>query len=287
MNLSYKTDRKPIQEIMYVSHKGKGRNYDPKPQSHAKHEIIYVDYGNILLRLEKTEILLNPGDCIFIAGGSFHEFHGLHGNPFDFLNICYLGILPEILQNKPMPVGVQAREVLDKLKRESASAKSYCREIIVCLLTEFIYMMCRQFETPLVKEQFHARNNERYRSEAVRRVMLMIEQKFPQNLTLDQVSASAGISASYLRTLLQGETGHNFSYHLQHARINSAKRMLLETPFNIQEIAARVGYQSLPFFFKIFRKITGMTPAVYANSLGDPEEINIPVQAGKENIQKS
>ena len=283
MDLAYKTNRKPIQEIMFVSHKGRGRGYCQEKRAHLKHEIIYVDYGKVMLSLNDTEITLNPGFCVFIAGGSFHEFHGLHGNPFDFLNICYLGILPEILQNTPMLVGVQAREVLDKLKNESVSAKSYCKEIIVCLLSEFIYMMCRQCETPMVKEQLHARNNERYRSEAVRRVMLMIEQKFSQELTLDQVSTSAGISASYLRALLQDETGHNFSYHIQQARINSAKRMLLETPFGIQEIAERVGYQSLPFFFKIFRRITGMTPAAYANSLGDPEEINI--STNSRNIQ--
>jgi AraC-like DNA-binding protein len=272
MDLNHRVKGKIVSELRYVLHKGKGRNYFLKDQSHKMHEIIYVDYGEILLSLNGREITLTPGQCVFIKGGSPHCFRGRDGRPFDFLNICYQGIMPVSIADIPLPTGEAERTVLERMKAEAETERPFRNEMLVCLLSEFIFLMRRLSEAPGPSGAPEQKNNRLFRTEAARRAVSIIERDFAESLTLESVSASAGVSASYLRALLRAETGRGFSRHLQEARVGAARRMLLETPFSIQEISQRVGYQSLPFFFKIFRRITGMTPAACARSLGEPRE---------------
>ena len=50
---------------------------------------------------------------------------------------------------------------------------------------------------------------------------------------------------------------------LIHIRIEKARRLLLETPFTIQEIATQAGFYDLNNFMRIFKKKTGLTPGQY------------------------
>ncbi|OGV51188.1 MAG: hypothetical protein A2X49_15445 [Lentisphaerae bacterium GWF2_52_8] len=271
MELNYKVKGSPITELGYVTHKGKGRSYRLKRQTHPIHEIIYVDYGKIILELPGRKLVLRPGYCVFIRGGTLHAFHGIAGEPFDFLNICYKGVFPGILEDLPFPVPSGALEILDRLKQESASKLSYSREISVALLTEFIYLMSRHAGSPGKAQRSPPLNSLHYRSKIVRKAISIVEKDFKNNLSLQSLASATGVSSSHLRALIRKETGRNFSYHLQRTRIDTAKRLLRGSSYSIGEIPEAIGYNSLPFFFKTFKRFTGMTPREYANSLGDPE----------------
>ena len=52
---------------------------------------------------------------------------------------------------------------------------------------------------------------------------------------------------------------------LNNARVKNAKKMLLSSSFTVQEISSRVGFYDINNFTRIFKKITGYTPAQYRN----------------------
>lgn len=271
---NYKSGGDPISELIFVTHKGKGRHYLQRMQSHQAHEVIYLDYGEAVLTLDGDEMLLKPGYCVFVKGGSAHSFRGVAGAPFDYLNICYKGIFPELLDATPQPVRSPALEILEKLKRESLGRQQvYAAELSSALLAEFIYQMARisASEEP---EPPQPMNSVKYRSEIVRKAMAVIERDFRKEISFAELASASGVGVSHLRELIVNETGRNFSQHLQAARVEAAKRMLRETSKSIGEVASEVGYSSIPFFFKVFRRFTGMTPKEYAKSLGDPEKFS-------------
>ncbi len=65
-----------------------------------------------------------------------------------------------------------------------------------------------------------------------------------------------------MRALLRKETGENFSSILHKHRVEAAKHLLRESIYSLEEIAGAVGYQSLSFFFKIFKKIYRHDPEI-------------------------
>ena len=51
--------------------------------------------------------------------------------------------------------------------------------------------------------------------------------------------------------------------YLTNIRINEGKRLLLETSFNVSEVALIVGYENPLYFSRVFRKVVGMPPREY------------------------
>lgn len=272
MEFTCKAKHRIIREIFYLIHKEKGPQYTISKHQDISHEIIYVDYGKMLLNLNGVNILLKSGDCVFIAGKTPHQFKSITDTPFDFLNIAYSGILPKLYSNSKLTLSSQVRNIFDTLKREAQVKMPFYKEIVACLLTEIIYRIERECKIGEKNQPLAPRNQEKHWAEIVRRALTIIKNEYNRNLSLADLSLTTGISSSHLRLLLKRETRENFSSHLQRTRIEAAKKMLLETPFSITEVSEKVGYKSIPFFFKTFKKITGMTPAEYARSLGDPDK---------------
>ena len=64
-------------------------------------------------------------------------------------------------------------------------------------------------------------------------------------------------------TLFKKETGKNFLEYVTELRIQKAKNYLIQTDYDIAEIAASVGYGDLKYFSKLFRKNTGLSPSEF------------------------
>ena len=274
MDVSYKIKPVLVQEIHYVTHKGKKRGSPVNLHFHGAkyHEMIYADYGKIDVILNGVEIPVHPGECIFIHGGSNHSFAGESGAPFDYLNITFFGKPPLSLFGKSIPVNRRCLEFLERLKQESIQQMPYCREIIGASMTELIAYLLRQVEISVPEKLPESANLRRYQSEVVNRAMKVIAEEYSKPLTLRHLSQAAGIGASRLRILIKIQTGENFSTILHKQRITAAKHLISEGTFTLAEIANAVGYSYTAFFFKIFKRLTGMTPKAYSQSLGEPTE---------------
>jgi len=264
-----------VEGICYVLHKGKKKDFIVPLHTHGPryHEMIYVDYGTAKISLRGSDITVRRGECIFILGGSRHSFKGESGTPFDYLNITFLGNPKKTqrsLFGKSIPVNRKCLELLETLKQESVDEMPYCREIIASCFTELIVRLLRQvkgFATGKISESINCR---RYQSEIVNRAIRIISEEYSKPLTLSHLSRAVGIGVSRLRVLLKNETGENFSTLLHKQRIIAAKHLLREEILSLEEISTAVGYRYSAFFFKIFKRLTGMTPKAYSRSLGDP-----------------
>jgi len=82
-------------------------------------------------------------------------------------------------------------------------------------------------------------------------------------ITLDMLSAKFLVNKYYIVHLFKELTGETpIQYHLNR-RIDEAKKLLLTTGMNVQDIAFSIGYTNPCHFYKPFKKITGYTPDNY------------------------
>ena len=269
----YKVKPVLVKEMWCIAHKGKSRGFSYRLGVHFpnEHEIIYVDYGRVVLRLNGTELYINPGECIFIPGGAAHSFFGDKGAPFDYLNIMFSGKLPESLFGRTLTMNMRCIELMEKLKQESCHEAPYFQEIMTSVLTELISRLLRQVELS-IPEKFpeFTTNHQRHCSDIVNRALKIIADEYSKPLNIRQLSRAAGIGGSRLRQLFKIETGENFTTILHKQRMVAAKHLINEKSFSLEEISSAVGYRYPSFFFKIFKRITGMTPKEFSRSLGEP-----------------
>lgn len=94
-------------------------------------------------------------------------------------------------------------------------------------------------------------------------ILEYIGKKYDKDLSLQMLASEFNISAPYLGTLFRNETGELFSVFLNKLRVEKAKELLLTTSYSANEISKLVGYWDANYFYKIFKKYTGVFPTQF------------------------
>jgi two-component system response regulator YesN len=82
------------------------------------------------------------------------------------------------------------------------------------------------------------------------------------DLSVQECAAAVHLSPSYFSNLFKKETGMTFMQHVTGARMEKAKRLLLEG-MQVQDVTFELGYKDRPYFSELFKKHTGMTPTEF------------------------
>lgn len=97
-----------------------------------------------------------------------------------------------------------------------------------------------------------------------RKICDYIEEHYMEpNLSLNYLSETFEYHANYLSRLFKDEIGERFVDYLARVRISHAKEFLKTTSLTVQDVAARVGYEHVYSFMRVFKKLSGMTPGEF------------------------
>ena len=271
MELKYFFKPVLIRRITSIYHYKKKRGFFHPSHVHASygHEIIYLDYGKMNITLGNSQLVLKTGEILFIKGGVPHIIGGPDGVPFDYRNIMFRGILPEHLFNRPLSIDRTMRDILVQLKYELEYQDQDYLEMMGSLLTELVILLGRKNAPVAKKKPIDLLSNRlHYESDKVEKACEIIRKHYNEKLKEVEVAQAIQISASHLRLLLKKNLGKNFTTLLHEYRIEAAKHLIINEGQTFSEVAMRVGFESPAFFFKLFKRHTGMTPKEYAKSLG-------------------
>lgn len=111
--------------------------------------------------------------------------------------------------------------------------------------------------------QTHLENKKRRDIKPILLAKQYIDENYSETITLETIAKIVHLNPVYLGSLFKTETGMSFSDYLIKARINSAKDLLKNSNYSINEISRIVGYTDAKYFSKLFSKITGVKPTEY------------------------
>ena len=95
-----------------------------------------------------------------------------------------------------------------------------------------------------------------------------VHKNFMNKITLAEVSENAHISPSYFSKVFKDEMKCNFNTYLNQVRIQNSKKLLLDDSISLVDVAFLCGFEDQSYFSKVFKKITGMSPGKYRESMG-------------------
>lgn len=101
----------------------------------------------------------------------------------------------------------------------------------------------------------------------VRAAVQYIEANYRDPINLQTAATELNLSPTYLSFLFKQGTGVNFIDYLNHYRIDKAKALLTDRGQRTSDVAYRVGLQDEKYFFKLFKRYTGLTPTQYRDSM--------------------
>lgn len=91
-------------------------------------------------------------------------------------------------------------------------------------------------------------------------------------LSLEDVAGHLFLNKSYLSRIFKQVTGFKVSEYIHMNRIKKAQELLAGTSMGITEISETLGYDSITYFERVFKRSTGLSPARYRRARKKKEE---------------
>lgn len=91
----------------------------------------------------------------------------------------------------------------------------------------------------------------------------LVNSSYAEDLTLEQASEELGFDRSYFCRIFKLATGATFTEYLNFVRICKAEKLLQNSGSSILEISEAVGFSSVSYFNRIFKKYRNCSPRFY------------------------
>lgn len=102
-----------------------------------------------------------------------------------------------------------------------------------------------------------------------------IHSHYNKPISLADAAGFLHVSQEHLCRVFSRTLKINFMKYLMKVRVEKAKDLIAAGELKLYEIAEKVGYTSVEYFSKMFKKVTGVSPREYGNTaLHKPNDIN-------------
>ncbi|WP_282936525.1 AraC family transcriptional regulator [Paenibacillus sp. RC67] len=246
-------------------------------------QLFYVISGEAVLELGTERYSILPGECVFYGANSPHQLstvkltdyvslhfswnessplpvHPAHGirvaSPTEqtFNPTSYGLVLPEgKLLHVPHHVRIPVIEttLLEMVVEYQQQHLTY-PYLLRSLLMKMIVLIVRQLRSPS-----HSQHGPKIQN------ALRAMRDYPaRNWSVSKLAQLCGYHSSYFTRLFREEVGQNPKHFLISERIRQAKQALLNGE-RMDCIAERLGYISIHYFSRNFKKETGVTPSEF------------------------
>lgn len=102
----------------------------------------------------------------------------------------------------------------------------------------------------------------------LRAIHTFLEKRYQTKIALEEVAAECNLGKEAFCRYFKKETGSTFVTFLNQFRISHAKRLLLSGK-NISETFHESGFESLSYFTRVFKKVTGENPSDFKKRIRD------------------
>jgi AraC family transcriptional regulator len=111
--------------------------------------------------------------------------------------------------------------------------------------------------------------NEALSGHRLKQVLAFIEDQISEDLSLEQIAAVAGVSASHIKTLFRAAMGVPVHQYVIQRRVERAKTLLLQDGMSMAEVAAASGFAHQSHLARHMRRALGMPPKVMKRMLAE------------------
>ncbi len=231
---------------------------------HENIEIIQHIKGEGYAFIDSVKYEMKNSNILVINSNALHAFGTDHSVAYDCLiidkrffdengiDINKMKFSTEISSPSLSSLYLDAARLIDSF-RESPDELDVPR--IRAALLAFALELCENHRTD-------EETDRHYSTDRIKDIITYINNNVTSPLTLDEISKQAKMSKYYLCREFKAMTGTTLFEYINIARCREAKHRL-KNGASVSEAAGAVGFESLSYFTKKFKHVTGKLPSEY------------------------
>lgn len=243
---------------------------------HESIEILLVANGEVDLLVDGKKYNLKEDDLIIINSKEIHSIKSEKNNiviavqvDLSSFNNLYEGIDNINFNCKSFEYSKDDKRFIIIRKILSEITYNYIKQSrgynikINSLLNELIYILINRFKC---SAQIKNENKNYKHLERLNRVISYIQKNYREDITLNSISSMEYLSPQYFSKFFEKHMGVNFLTYLNSIRLEHAMKDLVNTDYNITDIALNHGFANVKSFTNLFKNTYKETPSNYRKS---------------------
>ena len=264
------------------------RQYQTFKDNHAFRELVYVDTGSINVEAENFSGVLTENMLIIHKTG---EIHSLTCPDDSAPNVIIIGFecladeldgfseMPVVLEDEQQkilteiikegrtvfkaPYDIPNLKDMKKRKDYPFGADQMIKLKLEMLLIELVRSKMTE-KTRVDSEIFDPKTHEIYN---------YVNKNFGENITLGELCFIFGTNKTTLCSSFKKAYGDTVVGYINHLKIKEAKKLLREGNYNLTEISQKLGFSSVHYFSRMFKKRQGISPSEYVRTIKSRLEV--------------
>ena len=269
------------------------------PHDHLFHEIVFIEAGAADHLTVQGTRLLRPGDIILIRPWQWHGYQNpqqlkvlnclidrrlmnqlaviMHQDERAFQ--LFTRPLPRPRESPPLVLHAAPAEgrhclaLLERIMAETRCRLAGWEPMATGALLEFLAMVVRFDARIRLVENLDIADRAQ---KAVFDTAVWLEQNAVAKPSLEELARRVALSPTHLSHVFSQRMGMGIVAYRNRIRIEEACRLLAHTDWSITEVAARLGYDEIAFFSRMFHQLTGQSPRQYRQLRNHPAGTQLP-----------
>lgn len=262
-------------------------------ESHNFWEFICVDKGEVTIGAGNQIHILKKGDIAFHEP---NEFHWVKANGSIAPNLIVISFssqspMMQFFRKKILRADDFVRSLLARIIMEAGnflegrlddpyqtvlqmkhSLPPASGQLIQLYLEELMIYFYRKYSdlslsNSMDQEKPDKTMKENIDTEVFHRVVAYLGQNLSNRITIEKICKDNLIGRSQLQKIFSKKSGLGIIEYFSNMKIEAAKELIRTEQMNFTQISEKLGYTSIHYFSRQFKKITGMTPSEYASSI--------------------
>ena len=275
-----------IDDIVTIHYFEYAKDFTFSGEAHDFWEIVYTDKEELVITADKDELILPAGHFYILKPMEFHTLRcngkkaansviisfssktetlfNISGKILKCPDKCkkYLALIISEAKNAfSGSLGTVDAHMLER----SENALFGSEQLIQMNLEELFIKLIREYDVKIHANEVIVR--EEISSRRLNEVCKYIEENIGNRLTFSDICEHFSMSGSSMKKLFKKEAGGGAMRFYNNCKFDRAKHLIREGEHNFTEISEMLAYNSVQYFSRQFKEITGMTPSQYEVSV--------------------
>ncbi|MDP4119099.1 MAG: AraC family transcriptional regulator [Bacillota bacterium] len=264
-----------------------GKNYKFYGEAHDFWEMVYADKGEIIVTSNKNEHILHQGEGIFHKPNEFHKLEAngvVAPNVFVVSFVCNSSAM-NFFKNRIIKFSAPLKSIVASIIKEGFQTFELpCfnpniiemtlkekpvlggRQMIKIYLEQLLIMMMRK-EKEVLSSNIIFDTKENVEDHTAAALIEYMEKRIYGKLDITELCEHFSYGKTFISSTFKKATGFSVMEYYNKMKIEEAKKLLREKNYNITQISNLLMYESAQYFARVFKRVTGMTPTEYIQSV--------------------